>query len=234
MFIMIDGVDGSGKSTIVQTWENTLKEQGKRVGTIKTIAAELNRLPTLEELANFDVIFSNEPTNTWVGAAIRQEMIAHETSYSGIATAEAYSLDRLILYTRLIIPLLEQGKTVIQDRGVSTSLCYQPIQDPNLTMQQVANLEGNALALKHRPDHLVIADVPAETAMTRLGGRSDKQDNAQFEKESFLTQARTSFLSEEYQSLFASRGSAIHVLNCDQPLDIMTAEATRLLQSYLG
>ena len=233
MFIMIDGIDGSGKSTIIDAWKKNFEENGKKVFNIKEFWNEHGAHPIPKDAADADIVFSAEPTTVWVGAAIRKEIIANDTSYTGFATAAAYSLDRLILYKRLIIPLLEQGKTVIQDRGISTSLCYQPIQDPNLTMDIINGLEGNKRAREHRPDQLVIADVSPQIALSRLGRREDKKDDAQFEQEDFLEKAQNMFLSEQFQNNFTSRGTQIHKLKTDSSIDIMTQDALSLLKSLI-
>lgn len=231
-FIVVDGIDGSGKSSMIHTWTEFLTQQGKNIFYLKEYWKTHSGHPTAEELSSYDVIVSAEPTYVWTGAALRQEMIQENSTYSARAMAEGYALDRLVLYKRLIVPLLEQGKIIIQDRSVSTSLCYQSIQDNPLTLEEVAALEGNTFALEHAPDYLVIVDVPASIAIDRIRGREDKRDNAVFEKQSFLEKARQTFLNDDFQSYFSSRGTEIHVLNSALPLDIMKSHATTLLQSF--
>ncbi len=231
MFVIIDGIDGSGKSTIIQAWSEQLQNQGKEIVSLKDYWNTNNEHPTLAEVEHADVIISAEPTTVWVGAGIRKEIISNSTDYSALSTANAYSLDRLMLYKRLLIPLLEKGKTIIQDRGVTTSLCYQPIQDSSLSRSIIKELEGNRLALEHSPDHLVIADLSPEVAMQRLGSRHDKNDNAQFEQKSFLEEARKTFLEEEYQNIFTERGTKIHTLNTGASIDIMKQEAIKLFNT---
>ena len=233
MFLMIDGIDGCGKSTIHSAWAGYLAGQGKSVFNIKSYCKTHGKLPTLEEVMVADVIVTAEPSIVGIGAVIREELIRTQAPYAGRSVAEAFSLDRLVLYTRLIIPLLEAKKLIIQDRGVSTSLCFQPIQDSTLTRETVSALEGNALALKYRPDVLIIADVPVEAAVARMGARIAKQDDAKFEQASFMQQARDIYLSSDFQSLFTSRGSLVDVLNTDEPLAIMNEKAIALLSSYL-
>jgi len=180
------------------------------------------------------VLFSAEPTTVWIGAAIREEMITNGNYYSPLATAKAFALDRLILYKRVLLPFLNQNKIVIQDRSVSTSLCYQPLQgDQSLSMEQIAQIEGNAFTLEHAPDHLVIADVDIQNALTRIGNRLDKQDNAIFEKTNFLTLARAKFLDPEYQKYFTTRNTKIHVLSCNEKIDIMKNNSIDLLKTII-
>jgi dTMP kinase len=233
-FIIIDGIDGSGKSTVMKAWVEYLQSQNKNVFDIKDYWQQHHRHPEVDELLDYDIIITGEPTYVWTGAAIRQEMIKNGTGYSTTSIADAYALDRLVLYRRLILPLLEAGKTILQDRSVSTSLCYQSVQDNPLPMETIATLEGNAFALQHAPDHLIIADVPVDIAMTRLGGRSDKQDDAIFEKEDFLHKSHDRFLDTTYQDYFTRNGTQIHILDCSPNIDIMKASGINVLQQLLS
>ena len=160
-------------------------------------------------------------------------MIAQGSKYSTHAIASAFALDRLILYTRLLNPLREQGKIILQDRGVSTSLAYQSVQNPPLSFAENATIEGNALALKHAPDHLVLADVPVDVALNRLNARAHKNDNSFYEEKEFLEKVRQQFLSTEYQQYFTSRGTHVHVLNTEESIDRMKQKTIELLKGFL-
>ncbi len=230
-FIIIDGIDGCGKSTILEFWVEFLRSQNKKIFCLKDYWKEHGKHPLPEELQAYDVIVSAEPTYVWTGAAIRQELIRNGTGYSARTIAEAYALDRLILYTRLLLPLRAQGKMILQDRSVSTSLCYQSVQEGGLPQDEIAAIEGNAFALLHAPDHLVLTHMPIENAMARVGVRTDKKDDALFEKTDFLTRAQDCFLSQTYQAYFTSRGTKIHLLNCDVSLDIIQKESLNLFDS---
>jgi thymidylate kinase len=233
MLIIIDGIDGSGKSTIIKTWAENFAAEGKKVFWLKDYWKEHHRHPKPEELATYDVIVSSEPTTVWAGAAIREEMITHGSTYSTRAIAEAFALDRLILYTRLIIPLRAEGKIIIQDRSVSTSLCYQSLQNPPLSFAENASIEGNALALTNAPDHLVLADISPEKAIERLASRTQKQDNFMYEEKTFLEKVRQQFKNPEYQQYFTNQGTRMHTLNCELPLDIMKQNAIELLNKLM-
>ncbi len=229
---MIDGIDGSGKGTIIDVWKQHLTESGNAVFDLKKYMLDTGHLPDISELRAYEFIFSCEPTYTGIGKVIREELIRNGTSYPSLAIAEAYSLDRLVLYTKLIIPLLAQEKCVIQDRGVSTSLTYQTIQT-GLNLEQVTSLPGNQLALKHRPDYLLLTQVSPEAVMERLAKRTEKQDNVIFEKLAFQTKFAKQFASPEFQKLFTDVGTKIITLSTDQKIDIMKAEAVTLLKSIL-
>ena len=228
---MLDGIDGSGKSTVIETWKNFLSEQGNAIFDLKKYWQDTGRYPELSEMKSYDFIFSCEPTYVEVGKAIRTELIKNGTNYPPIAIAQAYSLDRLILYNKIIIPALAQEKCVIQDRGVSSSLAYQATQ--GLPLNEIASLPGNTLALQHRPDHFILTKISPQIIMERIKARTDKQDDAIFERLDFQQKLYEQFNSSEYQKLFTDHGSKIHYLSAEQEIDIMKAEAIKLLRQIL-
>ena len=230
---MIDGLDGSGKSTIIETYKKYLTGQGNALFDLRQYWLENKKNPDLDELRAYDFIFSCEPTYSPMGRIIREELINKNKNYPALAIAHSYSIDRLILYVNLIIPMLNKGKCVISDRGVSTSLSYQVAHGDNLTMNEIASLPGNSLTLKHRPDHLIIADVSVQTAMERLRQRNDKHDDAIFEKSELLKKIYSVFHSDQYINLFQQYGTIVHFLPCEQKLDIMKAEAIAILKKIL-
>ena len=136
---MLDGIDGSGKSTILQAWKEDLAAQGNGIFDLKNYWQTAGRYPELSEMKAYDFIFSCEPTYTGVGSVIRDELV-RRPGYPPQAIAHAFSLDRLVLYTKIIIPLLKEGKCVIQDRGVSSSLAYQSLQSEDLSFEKLAAL----------------------------------------------------------------------------------------------
>ena len=134
----------------------------------------------------------------------------NKRDYSGLSTAHAFSLDREILYKKLIIPALKSGKTIIQERGVVTSLVYQPVQNPGerISLTDVINLHGNKVTLKHAPDLLIITIIDPDISMKRLDGR-EKKDNAIFEKMIFQRKIAERYSSEWLKKLFETHGSKV-------------------------
>ena len=230
---MIDGIDGSGKSTVMSAWKKYLLDQDKNIFDLKNYLKEKDRYPEAHELSNYDIICSAEPTYTGVGKVIREELINTTTSYPPKSIAEAFSLDRLVLYTKIIIPLLKNNKIIIQDRGVSSSLAYQPLTNQEVTTDFVANLPGNKLALENRPDYLILVDCDAQVSFDRLHSRTDKQDNAIFERIEFLEKLTARYLDKDYQKLFTNKGTKILHLNGNEKIDIMNEQAVSLLKTIL-
>lgn len=231
---MVDSIDGGGKSTILDTWKQTLATQGNAVFDLKKYMQEMGRYPELSELNGYDFIFSAEPTYIGIGAVIRQELIKNGTNYPVEAIAQAYSLDRLILYQKIHLPLLKNGKCIIQDRGVSTSLVYQSLSDPEFTMEKIASLPGNKLALANRPDYLILVQTDPEEAARRLGLRTGKKDDVIFENIPFLKKSTNQFFSNELKNLFEKYGTRVINLNGNEKIDIMRQEANKLLEKILN
>lgn len=234
MFIMIDGADGAGKSTILGFWADFLKQQGRRVFSLKNFWQKHRRHPEKKEWRDFDVIVSAEPTYVGVGQVIREELIKKQApGYPPQAMAEAFSLDRLILYQKVLLPALRAGKIIIQDRGVSTSLVYQPLQHPTLTIKKVAVLPGNELALQWAPDYLVVVEIKPEIALKRLAKRFQKKDNTIFENPVSLKRNIDTYHALVFQRLFHKYGAKIIYLENNFKIDIMKEEAVRLLKKLL-
>ncbi len=229
---MIDGIDGSGKDTVANSWKDFLSKEGNALFDLREYWKKNGTYPDFNELKSYDFIFTAEPTYVGVGKVIREELTRNGTNYPDIAIAHAFSLDRLVHYHKIIIPALKEGKCIIQVRGVSTSLCYQAVSS-DLSLELIASLPGNSLALEHRPDHLVLMDVTPEITLRRLGMRAEKDDNAIFEKKDFLDKANKMFSNPTYQSLFTSRGSMIHYLPAEGEIDTMNAKAHALLTSLI-
>jgi dTMP kinase len=228
MLIMIDGIDGSGKSTVVQAFKEYLANEGNAIFDLKNYWKEQGRYPELSEIKSYDFIFSCEPTRVGIGQVIRDELIKQGNNYPTRAIAEAFSLDRLVLYNKIIIPLLLTEKTIIQDRGISTSLAYQPSK--TLSLKNIKNLVGNKLALKYRPDHLILLDIDPKLALQRLDNRNKKKDNAIFEQLNYQKKNAKKFKSKEFQNIFLKQKTCIHYLPTDENIDIMKVKVIKLFK----
>jgi thymidylate kinase len=226
-YIVFDGLDGGGKTTIAKAFVDELVRRGHDFFDLTADSKTTGDIPMQRDGKN-EVIFCSEPTHAWTGAAIRKELIRKGTSYSPSAVGQAYALDRMILLQRFIIPTLQAGAKVISDRSVSTSMVYQPIMGNGMSLDKLLSYEGNQLALNNAPGHLVIVKASVKTCLARINARSNKADDAIFEKEEFLNKAADRFNSEWFQQLWAARGTTIHYFDAEQSLETVKANAARL------
>jgi len=229
LFIMIDGIAGSGKTTVIEAMYKHLKNRGLSCWNQQDWTETTP--PAHKDVAMFDVLFTLEPTKQWVGSALRHAMF-HDKSYSGISHAHAFALDREIQYRRLILPALEAGKIIIQDRGVSASLVYQPLLPNSLSAIEVTQLPGNKLALEHTPDHFVFTDISPERVAERIAARTDDAKGIYAEID-YLRLVDQKFREPWFREQFESRGTQFHMLPTGGTLLESQTSATELITQLL-
>ena len=94
-------------------------------------------------------------------------------------------------------------------------------------------LPGNELALKHRPDILVLMDIKARAAIERLSMRFDKKDGSIFENLDFVSRAGKRFKSAWLRRIFEKYGTEVLSFPAGTPLDETRHEAEVLLKKLL-
>ncbi|ASJ12013.1 dTMP kinase [Thermococcus thioreducens] len=152
-FIVMEGIDGAGKSTQAKLLAKWFEEKG------------------------YDVILTKEPTDTAFGKLIRKlvltggrEGIIDGARISHEAEALLFAADRAEHVAKLIKPSLEAGKVVISDRYFYSSLAYQWAR--GLDLEWLIDLNRFAI----RPDLVILLDLPVKESMKRINGRSIKTE----------------------------------------------------------
>lgn len=217
-FTANDGIDASGKGTILNTLVNYEKRLGCDVLDIDEFQKKYDKNPSLKNMELYQTVILSEPSYQGIGKIIREEIIANnKRNYTAKQTAEAFALDRMILFQELILPLLDEGKNVLLSRTVASSLVYQPIQakeqGEKLTWNYVKNLDGNRFELENSPDLLMIPLVlDPKIVIDRLESR-EKQDNCIFETWNYQTQFLKVFQSKKLRKLFEKYGTKVEYLD---------------------
>lgn len=153
LFISFEGPDGSGKSTQIEYLKQYFKTNG------------------------IDAVFTREPGGTAIGEKLRQIILDKENSEIGDMTeALLYAASRAQHVDELIRPSLEEGKIVVCDRFIDSSIAYQGygrnLGDGVRVM--------NELAVKGcMPDLTFFLDLDPEIGKSRI--RSDVQDRLESE-----------------------------------------------------
>ncbi|MBS7638772.1 dTMP kinase [Candidatus Bathyarchaeota archaeon] len=140
-FIAFEGIDGSGKSTLVRLTYEMLSRRG------------------------LQAVRTKEPSSGPIGRFIRAQIGEMDGRMSAWALALLFAADRLDHAERLIRPSLERGLIVLSDRYLYSSLAYQGAE--GVSWEWIREL--NRLAPK--PDLCILLDVSPETGMRRIGGR---------------------------------------------------------------
>jgi len=234
-FVLVDGMDGSGKGAIMDSYREWAKEKNLKVLELNEFCKEKGDLPEPADIAEYDVIFSSEPTYGPVGRTIVDEMIAsNKREYSVITTSWAFALDREILYNRVIIPALKQNKLIIQERGVLTSLVYQPVQG-RITLRELMDMPGNRLALKYAPNLLIITKVDPKVVIERLQ-TDNRIGQAIFHTLNFQRTIEERYNSIWLKSLFERFNTKLVYVDTNPPKTVeeTRAEARKVLDEFLA
>lgn len=142
VFITLEGPDGSGKSTI-----------------IKEIADYLSK-------KKIDYIMTREPGGTHIGEDIRSIILDNKNTNMGAETeALLYSASRSQHVHEKIIPALEDGKLVVCDRFLLSSLAYQGV-GRGLGIEEVKSI--NDFGLRGiSPDLILFFHIDPEISLKR-------------------------------------------------------------------
>ena len=142
LFIVMEGPDGSGKTTQI----NLLKEY-------------------LEE-AGYECLITREPGGTVIGEEVRQLILNPEhKEMSPVTEMLLYAASRAQLVHEVIGPALEEGKIVISDRFVDSSIVYQGIAR-NLGISTVSAVNAPGIGI-YRPDGIFFIDLSESEGLRR-------------------------------------------------------------------
>ncbi len=118
-FIVLDGIDGSGKTV-----------------HSKVLCEQLRNL-------KYDAVYTTEPSNSPIGQFIEQKLL-RENKVAPQIEALLFAADRFHHLTFEVIPMLDANKIVVSDRYVYASLAYQGAQ--GLDLDWIKNI--NYFAIK--------------------------------------------------------------------------------------
>jgi len=139
MFICIEGIDASGKTTQAKLLVKNLNKKG------------------------YEAIYTSEPTRGFFGQILRQRILYGNKRVPAVIEALLFALDRLEHVEKEIEPALKKGKIIVSDRYFYSSIAYQGAAGLDPAWIE----EINKWAVK--PDLAIYLDVPAEVVIKRLG-----------------------------------------------------------------
>ena len=188
LFIVLDGIDGSGTTTHSKLLKEWFISQGK------------------------EVILTKEPTEGKIGEIIRYFLSREALLDDPILDALLFAADRQE-HQHQISQALKEGKIVISDRYLESSICYQGLK---LNREFIEFINKHAI----KPDITIILDLPAEVSCNR------KTMSEKFERIHILKDVRTCFLKR-------AREMGHYIVSTSDDIRIVQEKIQDFIQSRL-
>ena len=139
MLITLEGIDGSGKTTVAEALQDTLPE----------------------------AMFTREPTDSWYGEAVERSI--DDDGADPVAELFLYAADHANHLSRVVRPALEAGKVVVSDRYSDSRYAYQGATLDGVVRRPMEYVRGVHEPFTRAPDATLYFDVPPETGAERAG-----------------------------------------------------------------
>ena len=167
-FVVLEGIEGAGKSTHTAFLAGWLRERG------------------------IAVVAAREPGGTALGERLREILLDPEvTGMPPLAELLLMFAARSASLKEVILPALDDGSWVICDRFVDSSYAYQSY-GRGVPLEHVEALEEHVLD-GLRPDLTLLLDTPVRVGLSR---KDDPRGGDRFERESreFFERVRAGYL----------------------------------------
>ena len=170
MFITIEGPEGSGKTTAVDTAVKELEKMG------------------------YQIVRTREPGGTPIAEQIRNVILdKNNTAMDQRTEALLYAASRRQHLVEKVWPALKEGKIVICDRYLDSSLAYQG-GARGLGIDNILNV-NNFATEGTVPDLTLLFDLQPELGLARIAANSNREVNRlDLEKLDFHRKVRETFL----------------------------------------
>lgn len=144
--ITLEGIDGTGKSTLVRLLR--------------------------AHLADLDPIFTREPTTAWTGRAVRRG-IAEEVD--PVAEALLFAADHAAHIATVVRPALAEARLVISDRYSDSRYAYQSVVLRDRLPDPLGWLRALHDGWTVPPDQTFLLVLSVEEALRRVGGHERRE-----------------------------------------------------------
>ena len=189
LFIVMEGPDGSGKTTQINLLEQYLKEAG------------------------YECLITRDPGGTVIGEEVRELILNPEyKEMSPVTEMLLYAASRAQLVHEVIGPALEAGKIVISDRFVDSSIVYQGIAR-NLGISTVAAVNAPGIGI-YRPDGIFFIDLSEAEGIRRKKNQKklDRMEQESIDFHHLVSEGYRKVLAERPEVIKIDGGKDIDVI----------------------
>ena len=205
LFITLEGVEGSGKSSQIRHLAKVLTQAG------------------------YPVLQTREPGGTATAEVIRQILLTASPHEPVTPQAEALLIlaARCQHVTHLIMPALRRGTVVLCDRFSDSTFAYQGFAR-GLDLQWLR--EANKVATGGlTPDLTVVLDLPVSVGLARRRSDGEQQNRLDRETERFHRRVRRGFLA-----LAAKEPGRMTIVNANRPAQEVRDELTEIVVGWMA
>jgi dTMP kinase len=196
LFITLEGIDFSGKTTQARKLASYLRENG------------------------YGVLLIREPGGDRISEKIRKILLSEKNAgMSELAELLLYEASRAQLTQKMILPALREGKVVVCDRYYDSTLAYQGY-GRGLDKKIITYLNHIA-TLGLSPDLTILIDVPVKVSLQRKVKNKRKEDRLEKERIEFHKKIRGIFKDRpakqnQDQSCRRNRGRFCHLAKSEE------------------
>lgn len=203
-FITVEGVEGAGKSTVLEIVSEQLEEQG------------------------YDVLLTREPGGIRISEKIRNIILDKEhVEMEERTEALLYAAARRQHLVQKIKPALEEGKIVLCDRFIDSSLAYQG-HARGIGIEQI--LQINDFAIEgFMPTLTLYFDIDPEKGLRRIEQNKNREQN-RLDLEALNFHRK---VHEGYAILLEKFPERIKKINADQGIEAVTEDALHSIISHI-
>jgi len=207
MFITLEGIEGSGKTTQVRYMLEFLASKG------------------------FACVATREPGGTTIGKKIRSILLDPESKdMEPLVELLLYTADRAQHVKEIILPLLSAGKTVVCDRYYDATVVYQGFAR-GINIDLIHELHKSILK-DLKPDITILLDLPSEIGLSRAWKQIESGDRAgletRFEEETLAFHEK---VRSGYLELARLEPERFRVVDASKNENQVRAEITNILSS---
>jgi dTMP kinase len=205
MFITIEGPEGSGKSSVTKKVAEMLERDGEQI------------------------VMTREPGGTPIAEQIRNVILDKEnTKMDPMTEALLYAASRRQHLVEKVWPLSKEGKIVISDRFIDSSLAYQG-GARGLGIDRIYDLNMTYATEGYSPDLTLLFDLDPEIGLARIAANASREVNRlDLEKIEFHRQVRQTFL--DLAKRFPER---FVVIDASKSFDEVVAETYKVVKDRI-
>lgn len=205
LFIVFEGGEGSGKSTMIDKVYEWLRE------------------------CNYDCIKTREPGGISIAEQIRQVILNKEnTDMDSRTEALLYTAARRQHLVEKVIPALENGQVVLCDRFLDSSLAYQGFAR-GIGIDEIYEINKFAIG-DCMPDISILFDISPELGMERINKNSQREVNRlDLESLDFHNKVR-----EGYDIVYKNNKDRMVKINAEEPIDKVFDNVKNIISNLLN